>query len=100
MIARLNGTLVEKHPNRLIVDVHGVGYECMCRYRPSTACPAGRRVSLQVHTHTRDMLALFGFAIELGQIFDRLIAISGIGPRLRSPSCRGSSRATWCAPCR
>src|SRR5512136_2133501 len=85
MIARLSGTLVEKHPNRLIVDIHGVGYEVHVPLSTFYGLPEpGGEVSLRVHTHVReDMLALFGFAsvLEL-QIFDRLIAISGIGPRL------------------
>ena len=85
MIARLNGTLVEKHPNRLIVDVHGVGYEVHVPLSTFYGLPEpGGEVSLRVHTHVReDALALFGFASELElQIFNRLIAISGIGPRL------------------
>ena len=85
MIAQLNGKLVEKHPNRLIVDVHGVGYEVHVPLSTFYGLPEpGGEVSLRVHTHVReDTLALFGFAsvLEL-QIFDRLIAISGIGPRL------------------
>ena len=85
MIARLSGTLVEKHPNRLIVDVQGVGYEVHVPLSTFYGLPEpGGGVSLRVHTHVReDMLALFGFASELElQIFDRLIAVSGIGPRL------------------
>ena len=85
MIAQLSGRLVEKHPNRLIVDVHGVGYEVHVPLSTFYGLPEpGGEVSLRVHTHVReDTLALFGFAsvLEL-QIFDRLIAISGIGPRL------------------
>jgi Holliday junction DNA helicase RuvA len=85
MIAQLSGRLVEKHPNRLIVDVHGVGYEVHVPLSTFYGLPEpGGDVSLRVHTHVReDTLALFGFAsvLEL-QIFDRLIAISGIGPRL------------------
>ena len=84
MIAFLRGRLLEKHPTRVIVDVHGVGYEV---HVPLSTfyemAEPGSEVSLRVHTHVReDALALFGFAtaFEL-ELFERLIAISGIGPK-------------------
>ena len=85
MIAFIRGRLLEKHPNRVIVDVHGVGYEIQVPlstfYEMSDP---GTDVSFRVHTHVReDTLALFGFATVLElQIFERLIGISGVGPRL------------------
>ena len=85
MIGRLTGRLVDKEPNRLVLDVHGVGYEL---YVPLSTFyglgDAGAEVSLRVHTHVReDALTLFGFATRLElQVFERLIAISGVGPRL------------------
>jgi len=85
MIASLHGRVLEKQPNRLIVDVQGVGYEVHVPL--STFYDVGEpgaEITLRVHTHVReDVLALFGFltAVEL-QIFERLIAISGIGPKL------------------
>ena len=85
MIGLLRGTLVEKQPNRLIVDVHGVGYEVLVPLSTFYQVPdAGAEVLLRVHTHVReDTLALFGFQTTLEQqIFERLIAISGIGPKL------------------
>lgn len=85
MIAFLRGRLLEKHPNRLIVDVQGVGYEVHVPLSTFyVAGDPGADVTVRVHTHVReDMLALFGFATaaEL-QIFERLISISGIGPKL------------------
>jgi Holliday junction DNA helicase RuvA len=85
VIANLRGRLLEKQPNRLIVDVQGVGYEV---YVPlSTFYDAGEPgtdISLRIHTHVREeTLSLFGFgtAREL-EIFERLIAVSGIGPKL------------------
>ncbi len=85
MIAFLRGRLLEKHPNRLVVDVQGVGYEVHVPLSTFYRMPEpGGEVSLRVHTHVReDMIALFGFAnpLEL-QIFERLIAISGIGTKL------------------
>jgi holliday junction DNA helicase RuvA len=85
MIAYLSGRLLEKQPQRLIVDVHGVGYDVQVPlstfYRIGET---GAEVSLRIHTHVReDALSLFGFATALEQqIFERLIGISGIGPRL------------------
>jgi Holliday junction DNA helicase RuvA len=85
VIAFLRGRLLEKHPNRLIVDVHGVGYEVFVPLSTFyVAGEPGADISVRVHTHVReDMLSLFGFATatEL-QIFERLISISGIGPKL------------------
>ncbi len=85
MIAFLRGRLIDKHPNRLVVDVQGVGYEVHVPLSTFYRAPeVGNEMSLRVHTHVReDTIALFGFANELElQIFERLIAISGIGPRL------------------
>ncbi len=85
MIAHLRGRLLEKHPNRVIVDVQGVGYEAHVPLSTFYGLPEpGGEVSLRVHTHVReDAISLFGFAslLEL-QIFERLIAVSGIGPKV------------------
>jgi Holliday junction DNA helicase RuvA len=85
MIASLRGTLVDKTPNRVIVDVAGVGYDVQVPLSTFYVLgESGSPVSLRIHTHVReDALALFGFAsaIEL-DLFERLIAISGIGPKL------------------
>jgi Holliday junction DNA helicase RuvA len=85
MIAFLRGRLLEKHPNRLIVDVNGVGYDVavpLSTFLDMTA--PGAEVALRVHTHVReDQLALYGFGSALEQqMFERLITISGIGPKL------------------
>ncbi len=85
MIAHLQGRLLEKHPNRLIVDVQGVGYEVHVPLSTFYGLgEPGAGISLRVHTHVReDALALYGFATTLElQIFERLIAVSGIGPKL------------------
>jgi Holliday junction DNA helicase RuvA len=85
MIALLRGRLVEKQAARLIVDVQGVGYEVQVPLSTYYHLPeAGADVVLRIHTHVReDALALFGFGTPLEQqLFERLIAISGIGPRL------------------
>lgn len=85
MIARLKGTLVEKSPSRLIVDVGGVGYDVLVPLSTFYGLgEAGSAVALRIHTHVReDIIALYGFASPLEQdLFERLISISGIGPKL------------------
>ncbi|MGD9906180.1 MAG: Holliday junction branch migration protein RuvA [Vicinamibacterales bacterium] len=85
MIAWLRGRLLEKAPTRVILDVHGVGYDVAVPVSTFYALgDPGAEVMLRIHTHVReDALALFGFltAFELA-VFERLIATSGIGPRL------------------
>lgn len=85
MIAFLRGRVLEKQPNRIIVDVQGVGYELLVPL--STFYDLGEEgteTSLRVHTHVREeALQLYGFLTELErQLFERLIAISGVGPKL------------------
>jgi Holliday junction DNA helicase RuvA len=85
MIAFLRGRVLEKHPNSVIVDVAGVGYNLAVPLSTFyTIGDAGAEITLRVHTHVReDQLALFGFATALElTVFERLIAISGIGPKL------------------
>jgi Holliday junction DNA helicase RuvA len=85
MIAHLRGRLLEKHPNRVTIDVQGVGYDAHVPLSTFYGLPeAGGELSLRIHTHVReDALVLYGFAtlLEL-QLFERLISISGIGPKL------------------
>jgi Holliday junction DNA helicase RuvA len=85
MIARLAGTLAEKTPGRIIVDVQGVGYDIQVPLSTFYVVgEPGTGVMLRVHTHVReDVIALYGFATTLEQeLFERLISISGIGPKL------------------
>jgi holliday junction DNA helicase RuvA len=85
VIARLRGRLFEKQPNRIIVDVNGVGYDVFVPLSTFYAIgELGTEVTLRVHTHVReDALLLYGFATALEQgLFERLISISGIGPKL------------------
>ena len=85
MIALLRGTLLEKNPSRLIVDVGGVGYDVQVPLSTFYVLgEAGAGVSLRIHTHVREeVIALYGFATPLEQqLFERLIGISGIGPKL------------------
>ena len=85
MIAHLRGRLISKHPNQAIVEAAGVGYEVNITIPTFSDLPTlGSEVSLFVHTHVReDALALFGFLrAEEKQLFERLISVSGIGPKL------------------
>lgn len=85
MIAFLRGRILDKQPNLLIVDVQGVGYHVHVPLSTFyDAGEAGAEVSLRIHTHVReDALQLYGFLTTLEQqLFERLIAISGIGPKL------------------
>src|SRR5688572_3806032 len=85
MIASLRGTLLEKNPSRLIVDIGGVGYDVQVPLSTFYVLgEAGAPVSLRIYTHVReDIIALYGFATPLEQqLFERLIGISGIGPKL------------------
>jgi holliday junction DNA helicase RuvA len=85
VIARLTGRLVEKQATRLIVDVHGVGFEVQVPLSTFYHLPEpGADVTLRIHTHVReDAFSLFGFATSLEQqVFERLITVSGIGPKL------------------
>ena len=85
MIAFLRGKLLEKHPNQVIVDTAGVGYDVVIPISTFSALPeSGAEVALRIHTHVReDALALFGFLTsEEKALFERLISVSGIGPSL------------------
>jgi Holliday junction DNA helicase RuvA len=85
MIAFLRGRVLDKHPNRIVVDVNGVGYDVSVPLSTYyNVGEAGAEVALHVHTHVReDALQLFGFLTSLEQLlFERLINISGIGPKL------------------
>lgn len=85
MIGNLRGKILEKHPNQVIIDIAGVGYEVQIPISTYTALPdTGAAVSLRIYTHVReDTLLLFGFATpEEKAVFERLISVSGIGPGL------------------
>jgi Holliday junction DNA helicase RuvA len=92
VIAYLSGRLLEKHPNRLVVDVHGVGYDVQVPLSTFyEMAEPGADVSLKVHTHVReDQIALFGFGSQLElELFERLIAVGGIGPKLALAALSG-----------
>jgi holliday junction DNA helicase RuvA len=85
MIAHLRGTLLEKHPNQIIVDIQGVGYDVTIPISTFSSLPdAGAEVRLRIHTHVReDAIVLFGFVSPQEKLlFEKLISVSGVGPKL------------------
>ena len=85
MIAFLRGRISDKQPNRIVVDVNGVGYDVAVPLSTFYGLgEPGSEIALRIHTHVReDALALYGFATQIEQeLFLRLIGVSGIGPKL------------------
>ena len=84
MIAYIHGTIAEKSPTRIVVDVNGLGYEIHIPVSTYEKLPAaGERIRLLTYLHVReDILQLYGFGSEEQRaLFLELISISGIGPR-------------------
>jgi Holliday junction DNA helicase RuvA len=85
MIAHLRGKLLAKHPNQAIVETAGVGYDITISVPTFSDLPAaGAEVALHIHTHVReDVIALYGFLRASEKLlFEKLITVSGIGPKL------------------
>ncbi len=85
MIAHLRGRIFAKNPNRIIVDVNGVGYDVAVPLSTFYGLgEPGAEIALRIHTHVReDALLLYGFATVLElDLFERLISIGGIGPKV------------------
>jgi Holliday junction DNA helicase RuvA len=85
MIAHLRGKLLAKHPNQAIVETAGVGYDVTISVPTFSELPAiGAEVALHIHTHVReDQIALYGFLRPSEKVlFEKLITVSGIGPKL------------------
>jgi Holliday junction DNA helicase RuvA len=85
VIAHLRGRILEKQPNRIVVDVGGVGYDVLVPLSTFYGLgEAGTEIVLRIHTHVREeALALYGFGTRLEQdLFERLIGVSGIGPKV------------------
>jgi holliday junction DNA helicase RuvA len=85
MIAHLRGKLLAKHPNQAIVDTAGVGYDVTISVPTFSDLPAvGGEIALHIHTHVReDTIALYGFLRSAEKLlFEKLITVSGIGPKL------------------
>jgi Holliday junction DNA helicase RuvA len=85
MIAHLRGKLIHKQPSQAIVEAAGVGYDVTISVPTFTALPSvGAEAALHIHTVVReDLIALFGFIErEEKRLFERLITVSGVGPKL------------------
>jgi holliday junction DNA helicase RuvA len=85
MIAHLRGKLLSKHPNQIVVETNGVGYEVNISVPTFSDLPAlGSEVALHIHTHVReDLIALYGFLRPAEkQLFEKLMTVSGIGAKL------------------
>jgi len=85
MIAHLRGKLLSKHPNQAIVESSGVGYDVTITVPTfSELSQVGNEIALHIHTHVReDAIALYGFLRpEEKNLFEKLITVSGIGPKL------------------
>lgn len=85
MIARLAGIVLEKQPDRVVLDVRGVGYLVSISFQTYQELPAAAaEAALWIHTHVReDAISLFGFATEKERrLFEMLIGVSGVGPKL------------------
>jgi len=85
VIAQISGTLVQKVPGEIVIDVAGIGYQVHIPLNVFYQLPEiGAPVRLQIHTHLReDALQLFGFQdLAEKQVFLLLIGVSGIGPKL------------------
>ena len=98
MIARLSGVLIQKSVTQCVVDVHGAGYRVIVPLSTFYELPeAGQPVVLHVHTHVReDAISLFGFHTEEErEVFQLMISVSGIGPKLAVNVLSGISAEEW-----
>jgi len=100
VIAHIRGKLISKHPNQAIVEAAGVGYDVTISVPTFSELPQlGAEISLFIHTHVReDALALFGFLrAQEKQLFEKLLSVSGIGPKLAVTILSGMEAATMVA---
>ncbi len=94
MIAHLRGKLIYKQPGQAIIEAAGVGYDVTISVPTFTSLPAvGAEASLHIHTQvSEDQIALFGFPDrEEKRLFERLITVSGVGPKLAIKMLSGLS---------
>jgi Holliday junction DNA helicase RuvA len=85
LIAHLRGKVLSKEAPTVVLDVQGVGYEVLVTVPTYSAiAEPGGEAAMFIHTHVReDQLALFGFSThDEKRLFERLISVSGIGPKL------------------
>lgn len=86
MIVQLTGTLVEVLPTHVVIDVHGVGYELGVSANTAAALPAVGEAGVTLLTRLlvkENAMELYGFCSrEERAVFDRLVGVSGVGPKL------------------
>ncbi len=85
MIASVNGTLIARRPDHVVIDCHGVGYRVFVSLTTFCDLPeTGDAVQLLIHTVVRDdHIHLHGFITEAEwQAFGHLVTVSGVGPKL------------------
>jgi Holliday junction DNA helicase RuvA len=98
MIGYLKGQLIDKSPTRILLDVHGVGYDIHIPFSTFEKLgAAGEEAALLTHLHVReDAMTLFGFATRAEkQLFQMLLGVSGIGPKIAQGILSGSSVETF-----
>lgn len=99
MIAQLHGKLLDKSPTRVLLEVHGVGYEISISLSTFEKLPAaGESLTLLTHLHVReDALQLFGFATaKERQLFQLLISVTGVGPKVAQSILSGCEVEAFC----
>jgi Holliday junction DNA helicase RuvA len=100
VIGRLAGRVARKAPNAVLLDVGGVGYQVLIPLSTFYALPAeGEGVALEISTQVReDAIQLFGFATEREKrLFEQLIAVSKVGPKLAIAVLSGMPFDDLCA---
>jgi len=94
MIAHLRGKLIYKQPGQTIIEAAGVGYDVTISVPTFTALPSvGAEAALHIYTQvSQDQIALFGFLEpQEKRLFERLITVSGVGPKLAIKMLSGLS---------
>ena len=87
MIGHLQGTILFSSPEKVVLDVHGVGYQVhipLSTFSEIQHVGIGGSIALHIHTHVRESaIELFGFSTPRERLlFEKLISVSGIGPKL------------------
>jgi Holliday junction DNA helicase RuvA len=95
MIARLRGRPVARDAQGLVLDVNGVGYRLLATPSALQEAAGADEVVVETHLHVReDAMQLFGFAnVEERELFEQLLAVSGVGPKVALAIVSGYSPA-------
>ncbi len=98
MICQIEGRLLEKHPTRAVMDIGGIAFAVHIPLSTYEKLPeSGGTAALRTHLHVRDdALQLYGFLTE-GEhtLFEMLLGVSGVGPRLALSILSGRSVAEF-----